>query len=77
MANTSLWRRSKPSPSPGRRPNGHKHYIFVIYSKYLDSLEKEMQPSSEATKLEGKNLLHEYRAANKLSGIKAFITGGE
>lgn len=36
-----------------------------------------MHPSSEVTKLEGKDRFHEYKAANKLSGVKAFITGGE
>ena len=46
-------------------------------SDYWDRLEKDMQPSSEATKLEGKDQFHEYRAANKLSGVRAFITGGE
>jgi len=41
------------------------------------SLEKDLQPTSEPTKLEGKDQFHEYRAANKLEGCKAFITGGE
>lgn len=36
-----------------------------------------MQPTSEATKLEGKDRFHEYRAADKLRGTKALITGGE
>lgn len=36
-----------------------------------------MKPTSEATKLEGKDQFHEYRAANKLEGANAFITGGE
>jgi len=43
----------------------------------LPGLEKDMQPSSEVTKLEGKDQFHEYRAANKLEGVKAFITGGD
>lgn len=43
----------------------------------LFRLEKDMKPTSEATKLEGKDQFHEYRAANKLEGAKAFITGGE
>lgn len=36
-----------------------------------------MKPSSEPTKLEGKSEFHEYRAAGKLKGVKALITGGE
>ena len=40
-------------------------------------LEKDMNPSSETTALEGKTRHHEYLAAGKLKGNKAFITGGE
>jgi len=36
-----------------------------------------MNPTSESTKLEGKNDFVEYRAANKLENTKALITGGE
>jgi hypothetical protein len=36
-----------------------------------------MKPSSEATKLEGRDEHHEYLAAGKLKGNKALITGGE
>lgn len=36
-----------------------------------------MVPSSEVTKLEGKDHHHEYLAAGKLKGNKALITGGE
>lgn len=43
----------------------------------LPGLEKNMQPSSETTKLEGKQGHHEYLAAGKLKGNKAFITGGD
>lgn len=43
----------------------------------IDSLEKEMKPTSEATKLESKDGLMEYKAAGKLKGNKALITGGE
>jgi hypothetical protein len=39
--------------------------------------EKSMQPTSEATKLEGANAFVEYRAAKKLEDKKALITGGE
>ncbi|CAH0019608.1 unnamed protein product [Clonostachys rhizophaga] len=40
-------------------------------------LEKHLAPSGEVTKLEGKDQFHEYRAAGKLSGSKALITGGD
>ncbi|KAF4979429.1 hypothetical protein FZEAL_4372 [Fusarium zealandicum] len=43
----------------------------------LPGSEQDMKPKSESTKLEGKDQLHEYRAANKLEGSKAFITGGD
>jgi hypothetical protein len=36
-----------------------------------------MEPTSESTKLEGKDGLVEYIAAGKLKGNKALITGGE
>lgn len=36
-----------------------------------------MQPKSEPTKLEGKGQFHEYKAAGKLVGSNALITGGE
>jgi hypothetical protein len=40
-------------------------------------LEQDLQPKSEATRLEGKDQFFEYKAAGKLTGSKAFITGGE
>ncbi|RKU41458.1 hypothetical protein DL546_002684 [Coniochaeta pulveracea] len=43
----------------------------------LPGLEKTMQPSSETTRLEGKDGFVEYKAAGKLSGNKALITGGD
>ncbi|KAB5586269.1 hypothetical protein GE09DRAFT_1074018 [Coniochaeta sp. 2T2.1] len=43
----------------------------------LPGLEKDMQPSSTTTKLEGKDGHVEYRAAGKLRGNKALITGGD
>jgi hypothetical protein len=36
-----------------------------------------MKPSSEPTKLEGKDGFEEYKAAGKLKDRKALITGGE
>ncbi|KAM5378807.1 hypothetical protein ACJZ2D_004280 [Fusarium nematophilum] len=36
-----------------------------------------MKPKSETTKLQGRDQFHEYRAANKLEGCKALITGGD
>ncbi|ROT40201.1 general stress protein [Sodiomyces alkalinus F11] len=43
----------------------------------LPGSEQAMQPKSEPSKLEGKDQLHEYRAAGKLEGSKALITGGD
>ncbi|KAJ2981896.1 hypothetical protein NQ176_g1738 [Zarea fungicola] len=43
----------------------------------LPGLEKEMVPSSETSKLEGKDQHYEYLAAGKLDGNKALITGGD
>lgn len=40
-------------------------------------LESRMKPSSEVTRLEGKDGLVEYQPANKLKGNKALITGGD
>lgn len=51
---------------------------YLGYNPNIDNrTEKAMNPTSESTKLEGKNEFHEYRAANKLEGAKALITGGE
>ncbi|KAK4215091.1 hypothetical protein QBC37DRAFT_138177 [Rhypophila decipiens] len=43
----------------------------------LPGLEKDMEPHSESTKLEGKDHAVEYLAAGKLKGCKALITGGD
>ncbi|RBQ81693.1 hypothetical protein VDGD_21106 [Verticillium dahliae] len=43
----------------------------------LPGREQDLAPKSEPTKLEGKNDFQEYRAAKKLEGSKALITGGE
>ncbi|PHH64345.1 hypothetical protein CDD81_4702 [Ophiocordyceps australis] len=40
-------------------------------------LEKDLAPSSEVTRLEGKTQFHEYRAADRLVNSKALITGGD
>ncbi|TWU78578.1 hypothetical protein ED733_003990 [Metarhizium rileyi] len=39
--------------------------------------EHQLDPTSESTRLEGKEQLHEYKAADKLSGSNALITGGD
>lgn len=39
--------------------------------------EQDMKPKSETTKVEGKNGLHEYKAAGKLKDSNALITGGD
>ncbi|OAA63556.1 NAD(P)-binding domain protein [Niveomyces insectorum RCEF 264] len=51
--------------------------IQKAQAQHLPGTEKEMDPTSESTALEGKNSFHEYRAANKLSNSKALITGGD
>ncbi|KAK7699854.1 hypothetical protein SLS64_011284 [Diaporthe eres] len=43
----------------------------------LPGLEKDLKPTSEPTKLEGKDGFSEYLAAGKLKGNKALITGGD
>ncbi|KAI3396005.1 hypothetical protein diail_576 [Diaporthe ilicicola] len=43
----------------------------------LPGLEKDLNPTSEATKLEGKDGFSEYLAAGKLKGYKSLITGGD
>jgi len=43
----------------------------------LPGSEKDMAPTSESTRLEGSDGFHEYAAAGKLKGRKAFITGGD
>jgi hypothetical protein len=42
-----------------------------------DSTEKDMAPTSEATKLEGDGRFVEYKGVGKLREKKVFITGGE
>ena len=39
--------------------------------------EKKLEPTSESTALEGEGGFQEYKAAGKLKGKKALITGGE
>ncbi|KAI9754373.1 MAG: hypothetical protein M1815_005674 [Lichina confinis] len=43
----------------------------------LPGTEKDMAPTSEATKLEGDSGFAEYKGAGKLKGKKALITGGD
>ncbi|PHH73275.1 hypothetical protein CDD80_3919 [Ophiocordyceps camponoti-rufipedis] len=56
---------------------GQFHPVPEAQAQNLPGLERDMKPSSEPTKLQGKDDFHEYRAANKLSGAKALITGGD
>ncbi|OQD77924.1 hypothetical protein PENDEC_c002G03615 [Penicillium decumbens] len=46
-------------------------------SQEKPGLEKKMAPSSEVSKLEGKDGLYEYVGANKLKNKKVLITGGD
>lgn len=43
----------------------------------LPGSEKQMEPASESTKLEGEGQAYEYIAAGKLKGCKSLITGGD
>jgi len=43
----------------------------------LPGSEKQMEPKSESTKLEGDGQAYEYIAAGKLKGCKSLITGGD
>ncbi|KAG6005425.1 hypothetical protein E4U43_000590 [Claviceps pusilla] len=52
---------------PPQEPQSHEQPGF----------EHKLDPASESTKLEGKDQLHEYKAAGKLSGSNALITGGD
>ncbi|KUI68409.1 putative oxidoreductase YhdF [Cytospora mali] len=51
--------------------------VPVKQSQSQPGLEKDLEPTSESTKLEGKDGLTEYLAAGKLKGNKAMITGGD
>ncbi|KAH6957596.1 general stress protein [Ilyonectria sp. MPI-CAGE-AT-0026] len=57
--------------------NGQFYPIEEKQSQNLPGTEQDLQPQSEATKLEGKDQFHEYRAAGKLKSTKALITGGD
>jgi len=43
----------------------------------LPGLERDMAPTSESTKLEGKDGFQEYKGVGKLKGKKVIITGGD
>ncbi|GAO17564.1 hypothetical protein UVI_02047470 [Ustilaginoidea virens] len=58
---------SKGTFQPPSEPQSHEQPGF----------EHKLNPSSEPTKLEGKDSLHEYKAAGKLKGSNALITGGD
>jgi len=51
--------------------------ISEAQSQNLPGTEKDMQPTSESTKLEGASGFVQYEPAGKLKGKKAFITGGD
>ncbi|KAH6976618.1 general stress protein [Ilyonectria destructans] len=57
--------------------NGQFQPVKEKQSQNLPGMEQDLQPQSEATKLEGKDQFHEYRAAGKLKSTKALITGGD
>lgn len=51
--------------------------VPVGQTQNLPGSEQDMQPKSESTKLEGKHGFVEYKAAGKLEGSNALITGGD
>jgi NAD(P)-dependent dehydrogenase (short-subunit alcohol dehydrogenase family) len=55
--------------------------LLIKYSSLLtlrdNSLEKDMAPTSESTKLEGSDGFKEYVGSNKLANKSALITGGD
>ncbi|KAM0282913.1 hypothetical protein ACHAQH_002723 [Verticillium albo-atrum] len=60
--------------------SGEKGEFKPVEEKQAQSLpgrEQDLAPKSEPTKLEGKDDFQEYRAAKKLEGSKALITGGD
>lgn len=63
---------------------GPTGFVVVISNCYLRceltrgiSTEVDMNPTSEATKLEGPGKFYEYMGVGKLRNYKALITGGE
>jgi hypothetical protein len=50
---------------------------FDVNGIFLCSLEKEMAPTSESTKLEGSEGFVEYQGSGKLKDRAAIITGGD
>lgn len=57
--------------------NGKFQPVPEAQQQSLPGSEQDMNPKSEPTKLEGKGQFHEYRAAGKLEGSNALITGGD
>jgi hypothetical protein len=66
MSDSHVSKDGKFEPVPGK-----------AQAQNLPGSEKEMEPTSESTKLEGDGQTHEYLAAGKLKGCKSLITGGE
>jgi len=57
--------------------NGKFQPVPEAQQQSLPGKEQDMNPKSEPTKLEGKGQFYEYRAAGKLDGSNALITGGD
>jgi len=60
-----------------RQEQGEFGKVEKAQTQDLPGLEKNMDPPSETTRLEGKGGFKEYLAAGKLKGNKALITGGD
>ncbi|KAI9877090.1 MAG: hypothetical protein M1830_004836 [Pleopsidium flavum] len=63
--------------SSGAGEKGTFKPIDDAQSQKLPGTEKDMNPTSEATKLEGATRFHEYTGVGKLRNKKVLITGGD
>ncbi|RPA82991.1 NAD(P)-binding protein [Ascobolus immersus RN42] len=57
--------------------NGQFESNLPPQEQNLPGLERDMAPTSESTKLEGKDGFKEYKGVGKLKGKKVIITGGD
>lgn len=68
----------RPKQSQGRCPVALQQIFRAIANmRALNRLESQMQPASEATKVETPDGLVEYAGSGKLKDKKVLITGGE
>ncbi len=70
----------RPRSFPGRIRPGRRVHPIILFDELTRvdcSTEKDMNPTSEATKLEGPTRFLEYSGVGKLRRKKVIITGGE